>query len=208
MQGKLIFHLSTLAKSCRPIDSSLTPFPSNDCNCSVNKESDHDESIYNESIYNESISDSSVYDTPVYTPSVNSATVPKLHSPSISLSRTLSSHTIYSGDTPIMDMPTTLIPGTCLEQQQHLHNIPARPSLSTVDHPQNSARPSAPDTLFPVQPVTNAQHNLYANEGQYGHAPAQPAAPSHPPYLQQQDLQPRAHMQDQDAPTHVTEISN
>ena len=205
VQGKLIFHLSTLARSSRPTDSllALTSLPSNDCNCSVKKDSDYDESIYNESIYNESISDSSVYNTPVYT-------APKLHSPSISLSRTLSSHTIYSGDTPIMDIPTTIIPGTCPEQQQPLHNMPARPSFggtSTVDHPQNPARPSAPDTVLPGQPVTNAQHNLNANEGQYGDAPAQPAVQSHPPYLQKQDPQPRAHVQDH-APMHVTEKSN
>lgn len=216
-QGKLISHLSTSARSSRPTDSSsvLASLRSNDCSRSVNNESVHNESIHNESIYNasvynesiyntsvlnesiynasvlnESIYNASVYNSPVYTPSVNSASLSEPHSPSTSLSRTLSTHTISSGVTPIMAIPTNITPGTRLE-----HYIPARPSsgvTSTVDYP---ARPSASGTVSSGQSITSAQYNLNANEDQYDHTPAQPAAPLQLPYLQQQVAPPRAHVQ-------------
>ena len=233
-QGKLISHLSTSARSPRPTGSSLvlTSLPSNDCSRSVNNESVYNESVYNESVhdenesicnesvhnesicndwiynvsvYNESLYNASVHNSPVYTPSVNSASVSEPHSPSIRLSRTLSTHTISSGVTPTMVIPTTIIPETRLE-----HNIPARPSsgvTSTVDYPQNPARRPASSTDSSGQSITNAQHNLNANED---HAPAQPAVPSQL-HLQQQVPPPRAHVQhryNEDTPTHVIEKSD
>ena len=74
-----------------------------------------------------------------------------------------------------MAVSTTIIPGTDLEQQQSLPNILTRPvcsdGTSTVDHPQNPLRPSAPGIVSPGQPITNAQHNLNANEDQNGPLP-------------------------------------
>ena len=195
MQGKLISHLSTnfttSTTSSRPSDSSLalTSQQSNDRSRSVNNESVYNESVYNEStyntsvyneptrnasvysestrnasVYNESTYNTSVYNTPVYTASVS-----ELHNPSISPSRTLSSHSTSSDVTPIMFIPTTTIPGTHLEQQQSLPNIPAHPTSSggdsTIDHPHNSPRPSAPGIVSPGRPITNA------NEDQYGPLP-------------------------------------
>ena len=164
VQGKLVIYLSTIpsttATSSRPAGSSLalTLLPSYDSNHSVN----------NYSVNNAS----------VYTASVNGASVSELHSSSISLSRTLSSHTTSESaevTTPIMAVPTTIIPGTDLEQQQSLPNISTRTAssdgTSTVDHPQNAPRPSAPGNVSPGQPITDAQHNLNANEDQYGPLP-------------------------------------
>ena len=75
-----------------------------------------------------------------------------------------------------MAIPTTTIPGTRLEQQQSLPNTPTHPVSSggtlIADHPQNSPRPSAPQAriVSSGQPI-NAQHNLNANEDQYGPLP-------------------------------------
>ena len=236
-QGKLISHLSTSARCSRPTDSSLvlTSLPSNDCSRSVNNESVYNESvdnesahnenesicnesvhnesicnewIYNVSVSNESIYNASVYNSPVYTPSVNIASMSEPYSPSISLSRTLSTHTISSGVTQIMTIPTNIIPGTRLE-----HNIPARPSSGvtpTVDYPQNLARPPASGTVS-GQPITNAQRNLNANEDQYDHAAAQPAVPPQLSCLQQHVPPPRVYVQHQyneDTPMHVIKKSN
>jgi E3 ubiquitin-protein ligase NEDD4 len=140
-------------------------------NASVYNESVNNASVYNESVYNDSIYNDSVDNASVHTASVNSASVSELHSPSISLSRTLSSHTTSEVTTQIMAIPTIIIPGTHLEQQQSLPNIPTRPvssgGTSTADNPQNPPRPSAPGIVSPGQPITNAQHNLNANEDQY-----------------------------------------
>jgi E3 ubiquitin-protein ligase NEDD4 len=80
--------------------------------------------------------------------------------------------------TDTSSIPTTIIPGTestDLEQQQSLPNILTRPvssgGTSTVDHPQNPPSPSAPGIVSPEQPITNAQHNLNANEDQNGPLP-------------------------------------
>jgi WW domain len=149
-------------------------------NESVNDASVYNESVYNESVYNDSIYNESVDNASVHTASVNSASVSELHSPSISLSRTLSSHTTSSevtipNQSPIIAIPTTIIPRTHLEQQQSLPNIPTRPvssgGTSTADHPQNPPRPFALGIVSPGQPITNAQHNLNANEDQYGPLP-------------------------------------
>jgi E3 ubiquitin-protein ligase NEDD4 len=195
-------NLTTSATSSRPAGSSLalTSLPSNDSSRSVNNPSvnndsvdnysvdnysiDNDSvdnysvdnySINNYSINNYSINNDSVDNASVYTASVNGASVSELYSPSISLSRTLSSHTTSSEVTiPIMAIPTT-IPRTHLEQQQSLPNIPTRPvssgGTSTADRPQNPPRPSAPGIVSPGQPITNAQHNLNANEDQCGPLP-------------------------------------
>ena len=85
-------------------------------------------------------------------------------------SNTQNSHTTSSEVAPITAIPTTLIPEAHLEQQQSLPNIPTRPvtpgGTLTDDHPQNPQRSSAPG-----QPITNAQHNLDANEDQYAPLP-------------------------------------
>ncbi|KAN0115918.1 HECT domain containing protein, partial [Russula decolorans] len=109
---------------------------------------------------------------PSHDSSLNSTSVSELHSPSISLSRTLSLHTTSAEvTTPIIAIPTTIIPGTDLEQRQSLPNILTPPvssgDTSTADHPQNPPRPSAPGIVSPGQPITNAQHNLNTNEDQY-----------------------------------------
>jgi E3 ubiquitin-protein ligase NEDD4 len=145
-------------------------------NASVNNYSVNNYSVNNYSINNDSVNNYSVNNASVYTASVNSASVSELYSPSISLSRTLSSHSTPSEvTTPIMAIPTTIIPGAHLEQQQSLPNIPTRPvssgGTSIADHPQNPPRPSTPGIVSSGQPVTNAQYNLNANEDQYGPLP-------------------------------------
>ena len=133
------------ATSSRPNDSSSAL--SNDCGRSANNES-----AYNESSNNESICNASVYNAPAYTASVNNASMSELHSPSISLSHTLSSHT----DSEV---------------------IPARPSsgsTSTVDHSQNPPSPSPADIISPGQTMsskTSTQHTFNASEDQYGLLP-------------------------------------
>jgi E3 ubiquitin-protein ligase NEDD4 len=73
------------------------------------------------------------------------------------------------------DSSLTQTSGTHPEQQQSLPNILTRPVSSggtpTADHPQNPARPPAPGIVSPGQPITNAQHNLNAEEDQYGPLP-------------------------------------
>ncbi len=76
-----------------------------------------------------------------------------------------------------MAIPTTLIPGTHLEQQHSLPNIPIRPVTSSssgtsiADRLQNPPKPSAPGIVSPEQPMTNDQHSLNANEDQHGPLP-------------------------------------
>jgi len=200
VQGKLISHLSTnlttSVTSSRPTDSSLGSFPSNDSSRSVNNASVNNDSVNNHSVNNDSVYSASVYNDSVnndsvnndlvnndsvnnfsiYTASVNGALVSGLYSPSISLFRTLSSHTTSSEvTTPIRAIPTTIIPGIHIKQQQSLPNIPTPPfssgGTSTADHPQNSPRPSAPNFVSLGQPITDAQHNLNANEDQHGPLP-------------------------------------
>jgi E3 ubiquitin-protein ligase NEDD4 len=141
-------------------------------NTSINNASVDNDSVSNASVYNSSVYNDSVNNSSVYTASVNSTSVSELHSPSISLSRTLSLHTTSAEvTTPIIAIPTTIIPGTDLEQRQSLPNILTPPvssgDTSTADHPQNPPRPSAPGIVSPGQPITNAQHNLNTNEDQY-----------------------------------------
>jgi E3 ubiquitin-protein ligase NEDD4 len=128
-------------------------------NNSVNGYSINNYSVDNNSVNNYSINDYlvdmySVNNASVYTVSVNSAPVSELYSPSI---------------------PTTIMPGTDLERQQSLPNILTRPvssgGTSIADRPQNPPRPSAPGIVSPGPPITNAQHNLHANEDQYGPLP-------------------------------------
>ena len=73
-----------------------------------------------------------------------------------------------------MAIPATLT-GSHLEQQHTLPDIPTRPvsssDYSIADHPQNPPKPSVPGIVFPGQPITNAQHNLNANEDQHGPLP-------------------------------------
>jgi E3 ubiquitin-protein ligase NEDD4 len=145
-------------------------------NDSVYNDSVNNASVYNNSVYTDSVNNDSVNNTSVYTASINSTSMSELYSPSISPSRTLSCHTTSSGvTTPIMAIPTTIIPETHLEQQQSLPNIPTRPvssgGTSIADHPQDPPRPSAPGIVSPEQPITNAQHNLSANEDQYSPLP-------------------------------------
>ena len=170
-------------------------------NESIYNESIHNESVYNESIYNESVYNESAYrasvnnksvyhasvnnesvyrasvvdNASVYAASVSSASVSELYSPSINTQN--SSHTTSSEVTPIIATPLTSIPGAQLEQQQSLPNIPTRPvppdGTSTADHLQDPQRPSTPG-----QPITNVQHNLDANEDQYGPLPDVRASPS------------------------------
>ena len=125
MQGKLISHLSTnlttAATSSHLNNSSLapTPLPSIDCSRSVN----------NYSVNNYSVNNDSVNDDSVNNYSINNASVSRseLYSPPISLYRNLSLYTTSSeATTPIMAIPTTIIPGTHLEQQQSLPSIPTR----------------------------------------------------------------------------------
>jgi hypothetical protein len=145
-------------------------------NYSVNNYSVNNYSVDSYSVNNRSVNNNySVHTASVYTASVNRAPVPELHSPSISLSRALSSHATPEVTNPIMAIPTTVIPETHLEQQQSLPNIPTRPvssgGTSTADHPQNPSRLSAPGTVSPGQPITDAQHNVNTNEDQYGPLP-------------------------------------
>jgi E3 ubiquitin-protein ligase NEDD4 len=140
-------------------------------NASVNNAS-----VYNAPAYNDSVNNDSVNNASVYTASVNSTSVSELYSPSISLSRTLRTHNTSSeGTTPIIAIPTTIMPRIDLEQQQPLPNILTRPvssgGTSTADHPQNPPRPSAPGIVSPEQPITNSQYYLNANEDLYGPLP-------------------------------------
>ena len=184
VQGKLISHLSTIpttsATSSRPTDSSLTltSLASNDSSRLVDNASVDDYSVDNYSVNNYSVNNSSVNNASVYrdTASVNCASVSELYGPSISLSRSLSSHTTSSEvTTPIMAIPTTIIPRTHPEQQQSLPKTSTRPvssgGTSTAGHPQNPPRPSPPGIVSSGQPITNAQHNLNANEDHYGPLP-------------------------------------
>ena len=99
---------------------------------------------------------------------------------SASLSRTPSSHaTTSETSTPIMSMPTPVIPGAQdHDQQQPQPNIATRPissgGIPASVHPQNPARPSAVGIVSPGQTMasnTSAQHNFNANEDQYGPLP-------------------------------------
>ena len=206
VQGKLIFHLSTIitpsATSSHLADPSLalTSLPSNDPNgwvnalvdnCSVNNASVDNYSVNNYSVNNYSadnysidsysvdnysVDNYSINNDSFYAASVNNASVSELYRPSISLSRTLSSHSTSSEvSTPNMAIPTTIIPGTHLEQQQSPRNIPTRPvssnGTSIADHPQNPPKRSAPGIVSPEQPITNAQHSLNAKEDQHGPLP-------------------------------------
>jgi E3 ubiquitin-protein ligase NEDD4 len=195
MQGKLTIYLSTnlstTTMSSRPAGSSLalTSLPSYDSSRSVNNASVDNASVDSYSVDNYSVNNYSVNNylinnhsvdncsvdncsvdnysvdnysvdnysvniASVYTVSVNSASVSELYSPSI---------------------PTTIMPGTDLEQQQSLPNIPTRPvssgDTSIADRSQSPPRPSAPGVVSPGPPITNAQHNLSANEDQYGPLP-------------------------------------
>ena len=153
-------NLTTTTTSFRPTDSSfsLTSLSSDDCSRSINNESIYNEScnesIYHASMYNESGYNESIYDDLAYTPSItgNSLSVSEFYSPSINTqNNTLSSHALPSEVTP---------------------TLPVRSGrTSTADIPQNSQRPSAPGTISPGHPITNAQHNINANEDQYGPLP-------------------------------------
>ncbi|KAF8497171.1 E3 ubiquitin-protein ligase pub1, partial [Russula emetica] len=99
---------------------------------------------------------------------------------STSLSRTPSSHAAASETTtPLMTMPTPVIPGNQdLEQQQPQPNIATRPvssgGPSAAVHPQNPTRPSAAGIVSPGQTMasnTSTQHNFNASEDQYGPLP-------------------------------------
>ena len=99
---------------------------------------------------------------------------------STSLSRTSSSHATTSEiATPVMTMPTPVIPGNQdLEQQQPQPNIATRPvssgGTSPAVHPQNPTRPSPAGIVSPGQTMasnTSAQHNFNASEDQYGPLP-------------------------------------
>ena len=124
VQGKLISHLSTNlttpASSSHPNNSSLalTPLPSIDCSRSVNNYS-----VNNYSVNNDSVNDDSVNN---YT--INNASVSRseLYSPPVSLYRNMSPYTTSSEvTTPIMAIPTTIIPGTHLERRQSIPRIPS-----------------------------------------------------------------------------------
>ena len=172
VQGKLISRLSanvtTSATGSYPTDSSLalTSLPSNDYRHSVNNES-----ICNESVYHASVNSESIYNESAYHASFDNASVTNASMDLYGLSiNTQNSHTPSSEVPPIIALPTTLIPGAHVEQQQSLPNIPTRPvtpgGTSTDAHPQNPQRSAAPG-----KPITNAQHNLDANEAQYGPLP-------------------------------------
>lgn len=98
-----------------------------------------------------------------------------------SLSRTPSSHaTTSETSTPIMSMPTPVIPGTQdLEQpQQPQPNNATRPvssgGPSSAVHPQNPMRPSTHGIVSPGQTLASnnsAQHNYNASEDQFGPLP-------------------------------------
>lgn len=178
VQGKLTFslstNLSTTTSSSRPFGTSLalTSLPHNSRrsanNASVDNYSVNNYSI-NYSVNNRSVDNNySAHTASVYTASVNRAPVSEFHSPYISLSRALSSHTTSEVTTPITAIPTTIMSGTDLEQQQSLRNISTRRvnsgGTSTADHPQSPPRPSVPGTVSLGLPVINAQHNLSANE--------------------------------------------
>ena len=116
VQGKLISHLSTnlttSATSSRPTDSplALTYFPSNDYDSvnndgSVNNYSVDNDPVDNYSANNYSVNSYSVKNASVYTASVNNASVSELHSQSITLSRTLSSHSA-SSEVTVMAIPS------------------------------------------------------------------------------------------------------
>ncbi|KAN0115932.1 hypothetical protein V8E52_006472 [Russula decolorans] len=99
---------------------------------------------------------------------------------SANLSRTPSSHaTASETSTPVMTMPTPVIPGNQdLESQQPQPNIATRPvssvGTSAAVHPQNPMRPSAPGIVSPGQTMasnTSTQHNFNASEDQYGPLP-------------------------------------
>ena len=178
VQGKVKLHLST-NRTMSATSSRSTDFPFalpslalNDCSRSINNESVNNESIYNASIYNESLCNASVYNESIYNASIynesaysasitgNTPSVSGFYSPSISLSPTLSSHTISPEVTPTMAMLN-------LEQQQPLPNIPTRPVSSggtSMAESPGPPIPSAPGIVSPGQPITNAQHNLNANE--------------------------------------------
>jgi len=99
---------------------------------------------------------------------------------SSSLSRPPSSHaTASETTTPVMTMPTPVIPGNQdHEQQQPQPNIATRPvssgATSAAVHPQNPMRPSAAGIVSPGQTMasnTSTQHNFNASEDQYGPLP-------------------------------------
>ena len=98
---------------------------------------------------------------------------------SADLSRTPSSHATASETTPVLTMPTPVIPGNQdLEQQQPQPNIATRPvssvGTSAALHPQNPTRPSPAGIVSPGQTMasnTNTQHNFNASEDQYGPLP-------------------------------------
>ena len=99
---------------------------------------------------------------------------------SATLSRTPSSHaTASESTTPVMTMPTPVIPGNQdLEQPQPQPNIATRPvssgGASAAVHPQNPTRPSPAGIVSPGQTMasnTSAQHNFNATEDQHGTLP-------------------------------------
>ena len=193
VQGKLICRLSTKlttsTTSSRPTDPSLavTAPPPNDSasrsienasisDASINNFSVNNFSVNNFSVDNFSFDNYSVNNASVYAASVNSGSVSELYSPSISLSHALSSLTTSSEvTTPIMSVPTTIVPGTHLEQQQSPPNIPTHPvssgGTSTTDHPRTPPRPPSPGIVSPGQPITNAQHDFNTYEDHYGPLP-------------------------------------
>jgi len=101
-------------------------------------------------------------------------------STSASLSRTPSSHaTASETTTPVMAMPTPVIPGSQDPEPQQLQpNIAIRPvslgGTSAAVHAQNPTRPSAAGIVSPGQTMasnTSTQHNFNATEDQYGPLP-------------------------------------
>ena len=99
---------------------------------------------------------------------------------SAGLSPTPSSHaTASETTTPVMTMPTPVIPGNQdLEPRQPQPNIATRPvssgGTSAAVHPQNPTRPSVAGIVSPGQTMasnTSTQHNFNATEDQYGPLP-------------------------------------
>ena len=111
---------------------------------------------------------------------VNNSSASGVMGTSANLSRTPSSHaTTSEATTPIMSMPTPVIPGAQdHEQQQPQPNHATRPvsssGASAAIHPQNPTRPSAPGIVSPGHAVASnnsAHHNFNATEDQYGPLP-------------------------------------
>ncbi|KAI9511320.1 HECT-domain-containing protein [Russula earlei] len=114
--------------------------------------------------------------------SVNNPSGSGVAGTSANLSRTPSSHaTTSETSTPIMSMPTPVIPGTQdheQQQQQPQPNNSTRPvgsgGTSAITHPPNLTRPSAAGIISPGQALasnSSAQHNYNATEDQFGPLP-------------------------------------